>query len=654
MSEDRVIDIWDDRLVFVLSALFAIAMWIVVTKRRQALRAGRPPFLANGLFAGIVALVILVLTARYLYYSKHPGFNVDWTSRYPNLGTVFVLMIGAAVGSFSARFVWSLFGARFGAKDPLIGVVALSLLVIVYSLPAYHSEITSLLSHIGLSSLKTPIAELTFAEHPQFQGAVVSAASASGEERAAAIPRPNYPRPGLDGLRHAVSEDETPESEDYLIKDARYIDFLVAQGDVRTAAANAMIPTRAFLRPAKTLARCLIAYVDIIPDSQLLLVDVKPVIQSLFRIHASAFAAVSTNERKVFPDHPDEEVADLAKQVEAVRGAVQNAIGESPPGFGATAKQQTVRCASEQRRVTAQDLQGFTYLQPYVAIALANLLVAHGSPDEAIDVMTQWLYLWRCARGKENDNKQRAEGCTFGPLDEANALPEWFGIRAEFDLNVLLYQQAGEANITYRDFLREHAQHFSSYLAKVGISVPAELRHCADRTESTSAKKPSADIPATMLRSLLGNEDTLLRSELHFLASASWVEMENLHERGLALTRFRLDCIFPEGGSPEKQDVWQATLADYKITSGLLALAIADRLATIAASADERARAAEIKQDGKQQLRTGYRQLKVYRDKDREILSHLPWRQRVFTVSRWEASCSLAERAIRQLNESGS
>ena len=42
-------------------------------------------------------------------------------------------------------------------------------------------------------------------------------------------------------------------------------------------------------------------------------------------------------------------------------------------------------------------------------------------------------------------------------------LPEWFGIRAEFELNVILYRMVGEANITYRDFLQEHAEHFAAY-----------------------------------------------------------------------------------------------------------------------------------------------------------------------------------------------
>ena len=47
----------------------------------------------------------------------------------------------------------------------------------------------------------------------------------------------------------------------------------------------------------------------------------------------------------------------------------------------------------------------------------------------------------------------------------SNNLPEWFGIRAEFELNVLLFQQGGEENITYRDFLLDQSKHFADYAA---------------------------------------------------------------------------------------------------------------------------------------------------------------------------------------------
>ena len=50
-----------------------------------------------------------------------------------------------------------------------------------------------------------------------------------------------------------------------------------------------------------------------------------------------------------------------------------------------------------------------------------------------------------------------------------------------------------------------------------------------------------------MLRSLLQNENTLLRSELHFLAGYTWTELRTCIERGLVLTRFDPGLYQSEG-----------------------------------------------------------------------------------------------------------
>src|ERR1700730_17611498 len=537
-------DMWDDRFIFVLSALFGISLWIVISKRRAAIRTGRPPWFAYGLLTSIVAAIAIILTIRYFGHVTEPE-----GLQYPGLGLVVALIIGGAVGRFSARFLWTLFSARFGAKDPLIGVLVLLLLVIVYSLPVYQREISALLSHVGLSSLKTPIGELTFTEHSRFQGAVVSAAKPSGDERSSALPRPSYPRPGLDSLRHAVSGGPN----DYLIKDARYIAFFDGRDDVRPdedPAQPVIVATRTFPRPRKTLARSLRAYGRYHTGFAIIAArrQTRPVL-----LFPNACECVAARQNSTDPtDRPKNAAADLNdfyKLVDKVRGDVLGAIGATRaasdgadqsafveaddgrnPDFAEKCRGDNLKPGAE----AARELEAFTYLQPYVTIALANLLVAHGSSDEAIDVITQWLYQWRCARGEDTDRKERAAKCKFGPLAVASRLPEWFRIRAEFELNVLLYGQAGEENITYRDFLRDHAAHFADYAAhphkddrrespaaKVqgsgGISIREELTRCQDRkppTDGSAALGP--DIRAIMLRSLLQNENTLLRSEIHF------------------------------------------------------------------------------------------------------------------------------------------
>ena len=326
-------------------------------------------------------------------------------------------------------------------------MLVLLLLVIVYSLPVYQREISALLGHIGLSSLKTPIGELTFTEHSRLQGAVVSAAKPSGEERSSALPRPSYPRPGLDSLSHAVSAGV----DDYLFKDARYIAFFNGRDDLRPdedpakdlrpgedPAQDVIVATRTFLRPAKTLAQCPLKYVDIIPDSQLLLVDVRPVLYFFFRTHANAGAALRKNEDR--PKDVDKDFLNFNNHVKESIESVLNALGATEADQPALAKTGEARnpdfakeCRMDKLELSAvsaesaNDLKAFTYLQPYVTIALANLLVAHGSSDAAIDVITQWLYQWRCARGEgTGEKKTPAAKCKFGPIEAASKLPSGF------------------------------------------------------------------------------------------------------------------------------------------------------------------------------------------------------------------------------------
>src|SRR5262249_54059814 len=163
-------------------------------------------------------------------------------------------------------------------------------------------------------------------------------------------------------------------------------------------------------------------------------------------------------------------------------------------------------------------------------------------------------------------------------------------IRAEFEINIRLYQIAGERNVTYHDFLVAQAKHFADF-ASPRLSISTELDACSQHppTAAEAAESNSSDdskkIRATMLRSLLQNEDTLLRSELHFLPGKSWSDLENLVNRAQTLASFRLDCVDPLKNNPE---YWGPTLDDYKITAGLVSLAAADALAK-EPTADERA-----------------------------------------------------------------
>jgi hypothetical protein len=77
---------WDDRFIFVLSALFGISLWIVISKRRAAIRTARPPWLAYGLLTSVVAAIGLILVIRYFDHAADPGM------KYPSLGSCWQLL----------------------------------------------------------------------------------------------------------------------------------------------------------------------------------------------------------------------------------------------------------------------------------------------------------------------------------------------------------------------------------------------------------------------------------------------------------------------------------------------------------------------------------------------------------------------------------
>jgi len=712
---------WNERFLFVYSAFLAIAIWAVIELRRKETRAKRRSHRVAMWSRLITALAVILLIGPLGYYLKDSWNEMGWASLVPGLGSLFAVLVGAIVGSFAARFVWSLFGTDFGRKDPLIGAAVLLIVVVIYGLPAYQREVGALLGHVGMASVKTPMLELSFTQQSQFRNAVASASNATGDERSSAIPRPSYPNPALKKLKEVVSDEYFAKEDDYI---AYFAGHPLAghpkskQTPLRDAT---LVATQKFLRPAQALAVCLQDYVKIFPDSQLLLVDIKPLLQWFFRVHAQARAALKSGAeldepwqdaelfrtavaevrknvlKALVPEYASEQIADdnpgktLVNRRPRVGPFIDSNVSEnSAMSAHAQARFADLVVDSELRKQLKKlgyetpEIKDFvdscgegfdrtsnetsdhspttiSYLQPYVTIALAKLLVAHGSPDAALHVLTQWLDLWRCAQGDPSDgtaarwgNGDSGKRAACTPVAKATKLPDWFSIRAEFEINVLLYEVAGNSNIVYRDFLKDHGGHFAKVAQEDrGLSIQSELTRCLNshglRDKPNDASP--AQIRAILLRSLLQNEDTLLRSETHFLAEQKWPGMENLFERALALTSFRIECVHPENG-PDRS-FWEGALANYSITAGLLGLAISEKLAITADSADKRARAEEIRNKAKSQLRYGQRKLCVTHLKDdRNKIMAAPWSERVFSVSGWEHSCSLAERATYQLDAS--
>jgi hypothetical protein len=93
----------------------------------------------------------------------------------------------------------------------------------------------------------------------------------------------------------------------------------------------------------------------------------------------------------------------------------------------------------------------------------------------------------------------------------------------------------------------------------------------------------------------------------------------------------------------------RATIGDFQITAGLLTMAVAERMSTIARSAGDRLRSDEALQKGDGWLRSGWEKLGPVVNEQRGVIGKKPWSDRIFAQSNWEATASLATRALSAL-----
>jgi hypothetical protein len=261
--------VWDESFISVLSSVLSIGTWICLTLRRtDADLFGRQKWWPLAVFWICAAIW---LGGRF--YLK------GWD--FPDLGAFLALMFGAVFGTFVARFVLQLFGPGFSTYDGLIAAATLLLLSIAYSVPSYPGLWTTLFERLGVTTIKTPFLELGFAENsrkpPPFPGAAQSEGSATG------IPRPNDSQEALLWLASGVAS----QRNSYLQRDAKYILF-VDGSDKSKFATEILEDTGKMLQPIQVLVSCLVSYVDIIPDSKLMLIDINPATMAMLRIHHKA------------------------------------------------------------------------------------------------------------------------------------------------------------------------------------------------------------------------------------------------------------------------------------------------------------------------------------------------------------------------------
>ena len=285
-----------------------MALWVALDRRRVALAKGAGPVSWFPWAIGAISICgLLMLAMRLALYwpeVKREGETtwhwwagdqgqMSWTDLdLLDVGSLIAILIGGVFGVFSAKIVYGLFTRVISPRTALSGAAALVLLSVAYSLPLYEREVAGLLRDSGLSTLKVSVAEISVEASLSSQGTPGSD-SARGQATGSpslSIARVTDPTPGIEALKAdfgAQDADEqnsrTDEKATNVIEsDFNYIGrFEKLEDRDRTVKSSIEL----FLGPVTSLAECLKDYTRSIPDSQLLLIDVKPAIANLFKIH---------------------------------------------------------------------------------------------------------------------------------------------------------------------------------------------------------------------------------------------------------------------------------------------------------------------------------------------------------------------------------
>jgi hypothetical protein len=638
---------WDDRLLFVIAAMTAIAIIFgrQIAGLQQTIMVGRQSIKLQWIIVAAIAVLVSLVIGGHIWYHRHQSF-------LPNVTSLIAIVIGAIFGSFTARFVASLFSARYGRRDPIIGASVLVLLIVAYSLPLYSTAISELISGIGLSSVKTPFLELTMRERG---GKSVTAAASGASLHPGQVPRTSDPLPGLKWLALDTSfnadltkDSPSPSDEDYikaldntLPADEDYI-RVFENGIFASEDHNAdVLQVTKFLTPSKALSKCLEKYISVLPDSQLLLVDVKPVIESMFMLRARAKIDLASPEPKTDWDYTSDQEALFLK---TIRGVLDN-VNEK---FKHPEVLPWQPCQLQEKPVAGK----IDHRQPYTALVLADLIHSHGSPDEAIEVLAEWLDVSDSYRTKESK--------------ESEKVPKWWEVRVMSRISILMAEVAGQNNLAYREFFDAYKKKLENYFESKNITLAmlkdkcktwpnVEIKKLA-REISSARSKGGSDLLNSFVEQkafylLLAAEDEALRTEVNFLGEEAKIEhLERLYDRATFLAGIGGECLPKYFNETQRSGI----IADQKVTVGLLDLTVADRMATVAISRGDRDRSNEIAKAGARALREGYATLSWLIDQDRRNLLQDPkWTHRVFPQSDWEKSASLAERAFLHLRSKG-
>jgi hypothetical protein len=304
------------------------------------------------------------------------------------------------------------------------------------------------------------------------------------------------------------------------------------------------------------------------------------------------------------------------------------------------------------------------FFQPYTTLALSDLLLAHGAPDEAIAVLTEWLSHWIAMRQAVYDrNRVMDFSDSKAIMDNPEPyLPDWFRFRIASRVAILLSDLGGPNNRAFRDFMEYYETEFAKYVSE--SPMKSTLEQINDMCKSwvlsdheqagpTPAKKAPVDMERRVAWILMSNENDYLRTDANFLSEQDSPEILGaLQRRASFLASIRPECL-PHAPQQFADPVFRtAAVGNFRITAGLVTLAVSERMAALGQSTGDKTRSEEARSIGAKWLREGWGDLKPAVDAERRELDGKSWSDRMFSQSIWEDSARLATRALSRLQGS--
>jgi hypothetical protein len=238
--------------------------------------------------------------------------------------------------------------------------------------------------------------------------------------------------PGLQWLKNdTIIRNDDPDVDSKTSPtfpaDEEYISFFEENVSKSNEYAETVAGIQSFLKQARVLSRCLNTYVEKISDSALPLVDIKPVLESLFETHDRMKKA---EPGALIPD--------------SFRSKVTEVIANVNSKFPGT-------CTDEKQQDTFKPT---SHVQPYSTLVLADLIYARGAQDEGIAVLAEWLTKHKDIKCQSGQKKDKSLSC-------------WWALRVESRIHLWMADVAGQNNVAYRTFINSYNEDLKEYFGKI-------------------------------------------------------------------------------------------------------------------------------------------------------------------------------------------